>query len=252
MPRDAWESPHGGSRKWFPEQRPTSPQSGIGQRLHCGAGRPAAPGSGWTEGRLSTARFVMAAGTINAAARPALPSQPSRPNNEPSPRVGVWPGLAKRYSRVTPNTCSCLRQSAHEFQRPEQPALVTRWPAAKGQSSVAVDTPCSGTRSLCPECSSRAVWDCRALWIVDGVCLARSPRLGRALSPTDVPDNVPESHTAARAFPGPRQASQSDVPDYRPLSDGRVGRPGPPSRNLVWVMERPIGGWRCPGRPRWR
>ena len=25
MPRDAWESLHGGSRKWFPEQRPRSP-----------------------------------------------------------------------------------------------------------------------------------------------------------------------------------------------------------------------------------
>jgi hypothetical protein len=29
MPRDAWESLHGGSRKWFPEQRPRSPQSGA-------------------------------------------------------------------------------------------------------------------------------------------------------------------------------------------------------------------------------
>ena len=29
MPRDAWESLHGGSRKWFPEQRPRSRQSGM-------------------------------------------------------------------------------------------------------------------------------------------------------------------------------------------------------------------------------
>ena len=33
MPRDAWESLHGGSRKWFPEQRPRSPESGTEQRL---------------------------------------------------------------------------------------------------------------------------------------------------------------------------------------------------------------------------
>src|SRR5580692_4237952 len=33
MPRDAWKSPHGGSRKWFPEQRPRSPQTGTEQRL---------------------------------------------------------------------------------------------------------------------------------------------------------------------------------------------------------------------------
>ena len=33
MPRDAWESLHGGSRKWFPEQRPRPPQSGMEQRL---------------------------------------------------------------------------------------------------------------------------------------------------------------------------------------------------------------------------
>jgi len=33
MPRSAWESLHGGSRKWFPEQRPRSRQSGTEQRL---------------------------------------------------------------------------------------------------------------------------------------------------------------------------------------------------------------------------
>ena len=33
MPRDAWESLHGGSRKWFPEQRPRSPESGTEQSL---------------------------------------------------------------------------------------------------------------------------------------------------------------------------------------------------------------------------
>ena len=46
MPRDAWESLHGGSRKWFPEQRPRSRQSGIEQRLRCRAGgRVGLPGS---------------------------------------------------------------------------------------------------------------------------------------------------------------------------------------------------------------
>ena len=40
-----------------PEQRPRSRQSGIGQRLHCRAGKPAAPGSGRMEDRLSTARL---------------------------------------------------------------------------------------------------------------------------------------------------------------------------------------------------
>ena len=59
---------------------------------------------------------------------------------------------------------------------------------------------------------------------MDGVWLARCPRLPRRSFSTDVPDNVPESHTAVRPFPGPRQASQSDVPDNRPLS-----RPGPSS-----------------------
>ncbi len=33
MPRGAWESVHGGSRKWFPEQHPRSRQPGIEQRL---------------------------------------------------------------------------------------------------------------------------------------------------------------------------------------------------------------------------
>ncbi len=33
MPGGAWDSLHGGSRKWFPEQRPRSPESGTEQRL---------------------------------------------------------------------------------------------------------------------------------------------------------------------------------------------------------------------------
>jgi hypothetical protein len=40
MPRDAWESLHGGSRKWFPEQRPRSPQSGMKQRLPARTAEP--------------------------------------------------------------------------------------------------------------------------------------------------------------------------------------------------------------------
>src|ERR1035441_711624 len=66
-----------------------------------------------------------------------------------------------------------------------------------------------------------------APWTVDGVWLARCPHLRRRSSSADVPDNVPESHTAGRPFPGPRHASWPDVPDNRPLSDGSAGRPGP-------------------------
>jgi hypothetical protein len=51
-----------------------------------------------------------------------------------------------------------------------------------------------------------------APWTVDGVWLARCPHLSRRSFSIDVPDNRPESHPAARPFPGPRQASQSDVP----------------------------------------
>jgi hypothetical protein len=66
-----------------------------------------------------------------------------------------------------------------------------------------------------------------APWTVDGVWLTRRPRLRRRSFSTDVPDNVPESHTAARPFPGPRKASQSDAPDNRPLSGRFAGRSFP-------------------------
>lgn len=65
-----------------------------------------------------------------------------------------------------------------------------------------------------------------APWTVDVIWLLR--RLRHRSSSTDVPDNMSESHTAARPFPGPRHASWHDVPDNRPLSDGCAARPWPP------------------------
>ena len=49
-----------------------------------------------------------------------------------------------------------------------------------------------------------------------GVWLAQYLR--RRSSSTDVPDNMSESRTAARPFPGPGHTSWPDVPDNRPLS----------------------------------
>ena len=48
------------------------------------------------------------------------------------------------------------------------------------------------------------------------------------------------------------EASAVDVPDNRPLSGGRVGRPEALNTGYFgWVMERLAGGRRrCPGRPR--
>ena len=91
---------------------------------------------------------------------------------------------------------------------------------------------CRGGLSRCvTECSS-PVRDVGGMltvgsapWTVDGVWLGRCPR--RRSFSTDVPDNAPESHTAARPFPGPRQTSQSDVPDNRPLSDRLADRSWP-------------------------
>ncbi len=91
--------------------------------------------------------------------------------------------------------------------------------------AVAARRRCCGGLSRCvTECSSPSgivgglLTVGSAPWTVDGVWLARCPRLRRGSFSTDVPDNVSESHTAACPFPGPRHASQSDVPDNRPLS----------------------------------
>ena len=88
-----------------------------------------------------------------------------------------------------------------------------------------------GACSLGRECSSSPFgivgsWPTvrSAPWTVDSVWLVRCPHSRRRSSSTDVPDNVPESHTAARPFPGPRQASRPDVPDNRPLSGGFTDR----------------------------
>ena len=69
----------------------------------------------------------------------------------------------------------------------------------------------------------QSVWGCRSwtqldpqldgafgLWTASGLRGARTFR--RRSSSTHVPDNVPESHMAARPFPGPRSTSWPDVP----------------------------------------
>jgi len=71
-----------------------------------------------------------------------------------------------------------------------------------------------------------------ALWTADGVGLSRCSRLRRRSFSTDVPDNVPKSRTAACPFLGPRQASQSAVPNNRPISGGCAG-PAPATRHRV-------------------
>ena len=64
-----------------------------------------------------------------------------------------------------------------------------------------------------------------------------------AASSTEAPDNMPESHTATRPFPGPHQESLPDVPDNRPLSDRSAGR------SLFLELEQQLalmihaGGW---------
>jgi hypothetical protein len=47
-------------------------------------------------------------------------------------------------SNRSPNTCSCFRLAVRDYQRPEQPAIVTSWPAA-----------CSGACSLCRSAAVR-------------------------------------------------------------------------------------------------
>jgi hypothetical protein len=81
MPRDAWESLHGGSRKWFPEQRPRSPESGTEQRL------PAPLPITGTSAPTSLKHQV------RTAARPSMPKpgQDSRQRHRPnSDRHQEW------------------------------------------------------------------------------------------------------------------------------------------------------------------
>jgi hypothetical protein len=82
MPRDAWESLHGGSRKWFPEQPPRSPQSGTEQRLLA----PPLPITG-------TSAPTGLKHQVQTGARPSMPKpgQDSRQRHPPnSDRHGEW------------------------------------------------------------------------------------------------------------------------------------------------------------------
>ena len=144
------------------------------------------------------------------------------------------------------NTCSCPRASVREFQRTEQPAMVTRWPAD-----------CRGYMFSLPECSSLSVWDCRGLptvrsapWTVDGVRPCPCPHLRRRSSSADVPDNVSESHTAPRPFPGPRHVSRPDVPDNRPLS-GRFAEGRRATDRTAAISAWSAGGAGCGDARSW-
>ena len=117
--------------------------------------------------------------------------------------------------------------------------MVTRWPTACRVHVHFVRV-------------QEASWDCRpkvdrrpGVWMASG--LARCLQ-GRSSS-THVPDNVSESHTAARPFPGHRDAWRPDVPDNRPLSDGRVGRPGPLNRKQFRMGHGAPGWWMPMSRP---
>jgi hypothetical protein len=116
-------------------------------------------------------------------------------------------------ARRTPNTCSCSRASVRGSQRTEQPAMVTRWPAdCWGACSLCRSAAvCLGLSGAGPTVGS-------APCTVDDVRLCPCRHLRRRSSSADVPDNVSESHTAPRSFPGPRHVSRPDVPDNRPLS----------------------------------
>ena len=104
MPRDAWESLHGGSRKWFPEQRPRSPQSGTEQRL------PAPLPITGTSAPTSLKHQV------RTAARPSMP----KPARTPASATGRTATVTKsgRPARLT-NGCSRVTPSIsawREFQ----------------------------------------------------------------------------------------------------------------------------------------
>ncbi|MGP7997355.1 MAG: DUF664 domain-containing protein [Streptosporangiaceae bacterium] len=80
MPRDAWESLHGSSRKWFPEQRPRSPKSGTEQRLL--APLPIITG---------TSAPTSLKHQVRTAARPSMP--------KPGPGLPPAPSAEQRPSR---------------------------------------------------------------------------------------------------------------------------------------------------------
>jgi hypothetical protein len=120
MPRDAWESLHGGSRKWFPEQRPRSPESGTEQRLL--APLPITGTSAPTSLKHQ----------VRTAARPSMPKpgQDSRQRHRPnSDRHEEWTprSVDKRvlaHNADSARADSGFRQLSGAAQcRPDQPVL---------------------------------------------------------------------------------------------------------------------------------
>ena len=94
------------------------------------------------DGRPSVnGQVVWPLATINAAARPALPPRPWL-NNGPSRKVGAWPGLTKRSSRVTPTR----RGSQRPFRRllPDADLPVRSCRARPRRTG----TPCAGSGGM--------------------------------------------------------------------------------------------------------
>jgi hypothetical protein len=138
------------------------------------------------------------------------PGRAGRPGGQPAAGrvVRRWQGAGRKLQ---------LRRPSH----PRAPPRRIHAPKRR-RDGHQVANRLRGTCPLCRECTgqSRTVWSWptyrSAPSTVDGAWLARC--LHHRSFSTDVPDNVSESHAAARLFPGPRHTPWPDVPDNRPLS----------------------------------